>query len=326
MTAPRVRAVVVTWNGAHLLGPCLDSLLDQDLPPGTLEVVVVDNASTDGTAELVAGTYSEVRLVRNDRNKGFAGGVVDGLRDLDAPYAVLLNNDARFEPDAVRRLLDELEDPAHGGAGAATACILLERQGDGPAVLNSTGNMLSRWGSAHDRGFGDPATSADMEPEVFGFCGGAAMLRRTALVETGGFDPDLFLYYEDTDLSWRMRASGWTVRYVPAARAWHRHAASTGTTSSTFRYWNTRNSLVVGLRHLPWPVLLASTARQVLAFCAHGALALLGRGAPAAALARGRALRDAARCAPDALRVRRQVWRGRTARRRAIFRAALSRP
>ncbi|OLT55445.1 glycosyltransferase family 2 protein [Cellulosimicrobium sp. CUA-896] len=280
----RVRAVVVTWNGAHLLPPCLRSLLSQDLPGG-LEVVVVDNASTDGTATLLAESFPSVRVVNLRENTGFAGGVAAGTEDLlarevvpgqDVPeYVVLLNNDAWFEPGAVHRLVATADSAREAGerVGAVTAKVLLsEPDREGRKVLNSTGNILSPTGAATDRDFGVPVDQARPAREVFGLYGGACLIRTDALRDAGGFDARLFLYYEDTDLSWKLRERDWTVVYEGQAVAHHRHSASSGTASALFRYYNTRNSLVVATRHAPWGLVLRSLGRQLAGIVRHSAL------------------------------------------------------
>jgi N-acetylglucosaminyl-diphospho-decaprenol L-rhamnosyltransferase len=329
-----VRAVVVSWNGAHLLPKCLDSLLSQTVA-ADLEVVVVDNGSEDGTASMLAERYPGVIVVRSESNLGFAGGVDLGLAGFTGAFIALLNNDATFEVDAIAQMISVMEESGNERVGAVTAKILLAgpfrleqgfteataptgsfRREDGwlvPAapgshgairIVNSTGNVVTRRGTGADRDWlrteGDELPDAD----VFGFCGGAALLRNAALDEVGGFDRDLFLYYEDTDLSWRLRAGGWTVRYCEAAVAHHLHAASSDSASPLFRYYNTRNSLVVFARHAPVAAVVGSFARQ-LAGCA---LAVLRRSEPrevnlarirgltAFVLRLPRTLRERARC------------------------------
>ena len=322
------RVIVVNWNGAHLLPACLDSLLAQDLAPGDLEIVVVDNASTDSSVDLLAERYPEVRVIVTSTNLGFAGGVEAGLSGLDAEFAVLLNNDATFAPDAVRRLVEHLQDPRHAHVGAATAQILLVGESpDGRALVNSTGNILTRAGGAVDRDWLSPVGGGADDPsrapqDVFGFCGGAAALRTAALDDVGSFDSSLFLYYEDTDLSWRMRAGGWAIHYVASAVAHHLHAASSDSTSARFRYYNTRNSLRVYTRHAPALVVVASYARQTAGLLRH----VLRRDETAELLtARRTALVGALRALPEDLRTRRRVWSGRSRQRRAIYRAGVAR-
>jgi len=317
ITPALVRAVVVSWNGADLLPACLDSLLAQSVV-ADLEVVVVDNASEDGTAAMLAERYPEVIIVASETNLGFAGGADLGMAGFAGPFIALLNNDATFATDAIERMISVLEQPGNEKVGAVTAKILLAgtyrlergvteatapagsfRRDDGwlvptdphtPGairVVNSTGSVATRRGAGTDRDWLRCEGEESQDADVFGFCGGAALLRCLALHEVGGFDRELFLYYEDTDLSWRLRAGGWTIRYCESAVARHLHAASSDSASPLFRYYNTRNSLVVFARHAPIAVVAGSFCRQ-LAGCA---LASLRRSEPRlVTLARARGL------------------------------------
>lgn len=261
-SAAPVRVVVVNWNGAHLLPACLDSLNAQTCRDD-LEVVVVDNASTDASRD-VLGRYPSVRVLPSPRNVGFAGGVALGTAGFTGEFVVLLNTDATFAPDAVERLAAAARAPGAERVGAVTAKILLGAAGSpGPRLLNSTGNVVTRRGTGGDRDWRVPEGREATDPDVFGFCGGAALLRGDALRDVGGFDPSLFLYYEDTDVSWKLRSRGWTVRYEAGAVAHHLHAASSDAGSALFRFYNTRNSLVVFARHAPAAIVLGSFARQV---------------------------------------------------------------
>lgn len=311
-----VRAVVVTWNGAHLLGPCLRSLMAQEID-GELEVVVVDNGSQDDTLELLARDFGSVVVVEAGTNLGFAGGAALGVDGFAGDFVILLNNDAWFEPGAIAALIACARARGNERVGAVTAKILLASDGDGPTLVNSTGGTVTRAGAGADRDWRVPEGQESDDRDVFGFCGGAALLRRAALDEVGSFDPSLFLYYEDTDLSWRLRAAGWTIRYEPRAIAVHRHAASSGAGSALFRYYNTRNSLIVFGRHAPCRVVAASFVRQSAGLLR----VVLARGPhDADAAARGRALWHALRRAPLTLRERRVLWRQAPVRRAVVAR------
>ena len=332
----RVRAVVVSWNGAHLLPACLDSLLAQTVA-ADLEVVVVDNASQDGTAVTLADYYPAVIVVPSATNLGFAGGADLGVAGFTGEFIALLNNDATFAVDAIERMISVMKEPGGERVGAVTAKIMLAgtyrlergltrataptgsfQREDGwlvPAdpgspgaigVVNSTGSLVTRRGRGTDRDWLRAAGEESRDADVFGFCGGAALLRKAALDEVGGFDPELFLYYEDTDLSWRLRAGGWTVRYCRQAVTRHLHAASSDSTSPLFRYYNTRNSLVVFARHAPVEVVVGSFCRQLVGLVTAG----LRRTEPSAVTrARVRGLTAFVRRLPRTLRERGR-WRG----------------
>jgi GT2 family glycosyltransferase len=120
----------------------------------------------------------------------------------------------------------------------------------GVELLNSTGSQISRSGNGRDRSWLSPADTV-APPEVFGFCGGACALLRTAVEAVGGFDERLFLYYEDTDLSWRLRRLGWTIRYAADAIVRHQHSASSGIESTVFLRHNIRNRVLVTARNGP---------------------------------------------------------------------------
>ena len=121
---PRATIVIVNYNGAHLLPPCLDGVAAQDLPAEEFETVVVDNASVDGSTEMLAADYPWVRVIKSHENLGFAGGNNLALREVDTQYAVLLNNDAVPEPTWLRSLLAPFEAPGGERLGAVTGKVV----------------------------------------------------------------------------------------------------------------------------------------------------------------------------------------------------------
>lgn len=332
MTLASVSVVVVTWNGLGLTERCLDSLAAQETPGRAVEVVVVDNGSTDGTVEALRGRAG-VRVVALDRNTGFAGGVDAGIEATTGDVVVLLNNDATAEPGFLDRIAAPFDRPAVGGArlGAVTGRVLLRGRfrpaapgeaglvdhagrawvrtadADGRRLLNSTGNEVTRSGNGRDRGWladaGEPAPPA----RVFGFNGGCAALLRAAVQDVGPLDASLFMYYEDTEMSWRLRRRGWEVAYVHDAVTEHDHAGSSGAGSAFFQDHNERNRLVVALVHAPVAVVARAAARSV-------ARAVLGPDRRRRARVLGRALA----AAPAAVRRRRAVDRAATVPRAAV--------
>jgi hypothetical protein len=163
-------------------------------------------------------------------------------------------------------------------------------------------------GYGADRGLRAPADAFDEPDEVFGFSGGAAMLRTDALREVGGFPAPFFLYYEDTDTSWRLRRAGWSIRYEPTAVVHHRHSATADQTSATFAYWNERNRLLMHARNAPLGAAATVWARFVVTTGSLVTRRLIRRsGAPAHQQRVGlrlRVLAGALRLLPWALRSR----------------------
>jgi N-acetylglucosaminyl-diphospho-decaprenol L-rhamnosyltransferase len=314
----RVTVVIVTYNGAHLLPACLDALAGQTMDRRDFEVVVVDNGSSDGTVEVLAARYPWVRVIESERNLGFAGGNNLALRSTAAPYAVLLNNDARPAPDFLERILVPLDEPDAAQVAAVTGKLLFaDHDVDGRSVINSTGNVVARDGGGGDRDFGRVDDGATADQRVFGFSGGACALRVDAVRKVGSFDERLFLYYEDTDLSWRLRALGWEIWYEPTAVAWHLYAATSDHRSPLFTYQLFRNRLLVFTRHAPASVVARVIVRSMLAIPY-----LAAREAPdlAPTAVRLRALGAYLLRLPSALVERRRIWAGSVVSRAEVAR------
>ena len=385
LATPLVTVVIVNWNGARLLPDCLDALAKQDLPFGPspsgsdhrvrrgpddwYEVWMVDNASADDSVELVERDFPWVRVLRNARNDGFAGGNNVALREVRSEYVALCNSDARPAPDWLRNLLAPFSSPGQERLGATTAKILFlprflplaletdefvpggldgrslgvrmhrvlvdgqdvteevlwDRAAYGPEgvgdarfrwtrasgdllvpvdangrasvtltlrlaaerakpvrlrwpgglvelaagpepaevsaelplvpddggvglvdVINSVGSVVFTDGYGGDRAYQElDLGQFDRPEEVFAVCGAACAFRTEALAEAGFFDDDFFLYYEDTDLSWRLQRLGWRIRYEPTAVVRHIHAASSTEWSPLFTFHVDRNRLLM---------------------------------------------------------------------------------
>ncbi|WP_328606490.1 glycosyltransferase family 2 protein [Amycolatopsis sp. NBC_00345] len=235
--------VVVTWRGAAHVTACLDALAAQTRPHRTL---VIDNASDDGTAGLLAAHPSRPRVLRLHRNTGYAGAMATALKHVDTPLVAWLNDDAAPDPGWLAVLEDTLDEQPL--AAAVTSRLELA---DG--TTQSTGVRLTADG--HGADLTEPAD------EVFGFCGGAALLRADAVRAVGGVPASFFCYYEDTDTAWRLRLAGWHVVAAGRARVQHLHGASTRPGSPLFHRWNERNRLLMLLRCAPAGVAVRELAR-----------------------------------------------------------------
>jgi GT2 family glycosyltransferase len=250
---------VVTYNGGHLLPRCLDALLAQTAVDGRAELIVVDNASTDGTLRLLADRYPAVKVIASPTNLGFAGGVALALRHSTAPLAVLVNNDAVAAPGFLASILEPF---ANAEVGAVCGKVLLASD----QRINSVGAEVTRDGYGRDRGWLQPDDGRFDDPtEVFVGSGCALALRARAARQAGGVDEAYFLYYEDIDLTWRMRLSGWSVVTAPQAVVHHEHSATVGEGSPLHLYYSERNRLLTMVKDGSTTLAMRTLAIQLLA-------------------------------------------------------------
>jgi N-acetylglucosaminyl-diphospho-decaprenol L-rhamnosyltransferase len=213
---------IPNFNGGEHLARALESLRAQTTP---VEVVVVDNASSDGSDAMVAERFPEVRLLRLSENLGFGTALNRAVDAHPGDPIVLFNNDAEAEPRFVEALLDEL------GPGVDSVAGLLVQERD-PGLIDSAGVVADRTLMGFDYLHGEPLAAAATAPDPLGPTGGAALYRRDAFLAVGGFDERMFLYYEDLDLALRLAARGGRCRLAAEARALHAYSATLGAGSA----------------------------------------------------------------------------------------------
>jgi GT2 family glycosyltransferase len=215
----RVSVIIVNWNHGRFLADCLDALLAQDYP--SLEVIVVDNASADGSPGWIARQYPNIYLAAFDTNRGFSHALNHGIDRTDGAFVLSLNPDVVARPRFVSEMVQAINRDTRNGMAAPKLL-----RGDAATILDSTGLFVDRRRRPYDRGQGQlDQGQYDEQHCVFGACGAAALYRRTMLedVALGGefLDEDFFAYYEDADLAWRAQLRGWRCVYAPRAVALH---------------------------------------------------------------------------------------------------------
>jgi len=220
----KVSIGIVTWNSAGVIGRCLECVRGQRLP--SVDLLVIDNHSTDGTRTILAAATSGGERLFLDANMGFSAAHNRAIRETTGTYYLALNPDVFLSPDFLDRLLEVMEPD--GALGAATGKLLLA---DSPDRLDSTGIYMVPALRHLDRGQGElDAGQYGRQELVFGASGAAALYRRAMLddVAVGGevFDEDFFAYREDADLAWRAQLMGWRCAYVPDAVALHRRVVT----------------------------------------------------------------------------------------------------
>ncbi|MBN1433292.1 glycosyltransferase family 2 protein [Candidatus Fermentibacterales bacterium] len=265
-----VSAIVVNMNGGRMLLDCVRSLVSQSPPPD--EIIVVDNASSDGSDRLVQEEFPGIRLLGQRRNTGFAEGNNIGLMESRGDLIVLVNNDCVAEKGWLVSLRESVE---RDSVGAVASCMLSMSE---PGTVDAAGGSMDWLGFAWDRGKGSPV-SEFLEPCELAFpCGGAVMIRRSALPDPDRlFHEGLFAYQEDVELGFQLNRRGWKVVYDPGARIRHAHSATAGSGSFFKEHLCNRNRLIV-LRRQFHPGIFERLRRPILEWQALWIIASLARG------------------------------------------------
>ncbi len=239
---PRASIIIPNWNGAAHLPVCLASLRAQTVRD--FEILLVDNASTDPSMDLLARDFPEVRVLRLERNHGFAGACNVGLRAGQGGVLILLNNDTECAPDWLAEVLAAFE--RHPQAGSVASKMLLFDRRD---TLHAAGDFFRRDGTPGNRGVWQPDTGQFAEGPCFSANGGSAAYRRALLDDIGLLDEDFYFSCEDVDLGWRAQLRGWPAVYAPRAVVYHKLSATGG--GVTASYYNGRNFLYLLAKDVP---------------------------------------------------------------------------
>jgi GT2 family glycosyltransferase len=279
-----VSVVIINYNGLRNLGKILDGCLDSVLKTvyPSFEVLFVDNASSDGSAEYVQrqfGTNGKLRIIRNEKNLGFAEGNNRGIKQAKGKFIALLNSDTRV----TENWLTELVKAVHpSNVGAAQSKLL---QMDKPTLLDCAGGLLDFYGYHFERGQGETPSRYNRGGEIFYAKGASVIFKREALSKAGLFDPEVFMYFDEVDLCWRIWLSGYKVVYSPASTVYHASGSTAAKMQSQERlYFYARNHLMVLLKN--FGLMNAAKAVKVsLLFEVRNVGLLLARRKPLAGLA-----------------------------------------
>lgn len=282
MTVPDISVLIVSYNTRDRLRACLGSLREQ-AADATFEVILVDNASKDGSADMVAEEFPEVRLIRSETNLGFANANNRALPEAVGRYLALLNPDAVLSPGALARAVRHMEaEPAVGMGGGRLVGADGALQPSGRLFPSLTNEILVLSGLSHrfpssrffgrfDRTWADPMEAAEVDwvPGAF------AILPRTLAESIGFFDPRFFLYYEEVDLCRRIKNAGFAVKYWPDLCITHIGGESSKTVTqlsfsksgSQLTLWRMRSQL---LYYRKWHGLLGAWLAKAVEQTWHG--------------------------------------------------------
>ena len=223
-----ITVVIPNYNGMKYLPECMTSLCEGQENAPEYEVLIIDNASADGSVEYLEKEWCRksgvrVSLIPMSENTGFCHAVNLGIRKAQSPYVILLNNDTKVEQGFLRGLYNAIREDER--IFSVSAKMLMW---DKPELIDDAGDRYCALGWAYSRGKGRPADKYEKNVSVFSACGGAAIYRRSVFEEIGYFDENHFAYLEDLDIGYRARIYGYENRYEPAAAVLHYGSASTG--------------------------------------------------------------------------------------------------
>jgi len=299
----KLTVIIPTVKADHALDECLASLLAQTFTD--FEIVVVKNGPARGA------TLPDVRVIENEENAGYGVAVNQGVRASTGDMILALNDDTVLDSRCLEKLVAAME--ARYEIGMCAPQIRLFDTGN----IDSAGLLIARDGTSKQRFHGQPATSAPRTSHALLPSGCAALYRRAMLDEIGLFDPDFFLYCEDTDLGLRARWKAWECMYVPDAIVEHRYSHSSTGASALKAYYVERNRILVVIRNFPLRALLAAPFHSLVRYFWHWNLKRQGKGLASTyngdesiASILFRAWRDALRRLPAAWRERRAIQKG----------------
>lgn len=273
-TAPLVSVVIPNWNGIRHLPPCLDALRVQTYR--SYEMIVVDNASSDGSQTLISDMYPDVCQIALAENRGFTGACNAGIAAARGQIIALLNNDTEATTGWLQEIVAAFT--RHPEAGMIASKMLLFDRRD---TLHTAGDFYRVDGMPGNRGVWQKDGEAYQdEVYVFSACGGAAAYRRAMLDEIGLLDDDFFFSCEDIDLGWRAQLAGWKCVYAPKAVVYH-HLAATGG-GATASFYDGRNTIWVIAKDYPGPLLRKYWGRVIIAQMQRARAALKARRGEAA--------------------------------------------
>ena len=280
MTDGKFSVVIPNWNGRQFLKTCLNSLRAQTYDD--VEIIVVDNGSSDGSRTFIAEFYPEVRLIALKQNRGFTGACNLGMEAATGENIALLNNDTELDRGWARSIVDAFRRRPEVGIIASKMLLFDQRD-----HFHTAGDFFHIDGSAGNRGaWQKDVGQFDREEYVFGACGGSAAYRRSMLDQIGLLDDDFFFLLEDVDLSWRAQLAGYKVLYLPGAVVYH-HLSATGG-GVTASYHDGRNGIWLLAKNMPGGLVRRygwRIARRQLSLAAEALMAW--RGAEARARLRG---------------------------------------
>lgn len=241
----KVTIVIPNYNGKHFMEPCLSSLSEQTYKD--FHILVVDNASSDGSIEYMEENYPDIELIKLQKNYGFSKAVNIGIQHSRTPYVILLNNDTTVDTRYVEEMVKAIEKSPKIFSVSSKMIQMYH-----PELIDSAGDLYTLLGWGVCRGCGRPVSNYQKYDEIFTACAGAAIYRRSVFDEIGYFDENHFAYLEDIDIGYRARIYGYYNMYCPTALVYHVGSGTSGSKYNSFKVkLAARNNLYLNYKNMP---------------------------------------------------------------------------
>lgn len=241
----KVTIVIPNYNGKHFMEPCLSSLSEQTYK--NFHILVVDNASSDGSIEYMEENYPDIELIKLQKNFGFSKAVNIGIQHSRTPYVILLNNDTTVDTRYVEEMVKAIEKSSKIFSVSSKMIQMYH-----PELIDSAGDLYTLLGWGVCRGCGRPVSNYTKYDEIFTACAGAAIYRRSVFDEIGYFDENHFAYLEDIDIGYRARIYGYYNMYCPTALVYHVGSGTSGSKYNSFKVkLAARNNLYLNYKNMP---------------------------------------------------------------------------
>ena len=241
----KVTIIIPNYNGKHFMEPCLASLKEQTCQD--YKVLVIDNASTDGSLEYMKEHYPKIEVIALDKNYGFSKAVNVGIQHSTTPYVILLNNDTTVDPHYVEEMVKAIERSPRIFSVSSKMIQMYH-----PELIDSAGDLYTLLGWGVCRGTGRPVSNYTEADEIFTACAGAAIYRRSAFSKIGYFDENHFAYLEDIDVGYRAKIYGYKNTYCPTALVYHVGSGTSGSKYNSFKVkLSARNNIYLNYKNMP---------------------------------------------------------------------------
>ena len=241
----KVTIIIPNYNGKHFMEPCLKSLSRQTCKD--FKILVVDNASSDGSLEYMSQYYPEIEVIALKKNYGFSKAVNVGIGHSRTPYVILLNNDTTVDPHYVEEMIRAIEKSPKIFSVSSKMIQMYH-----PDLIDSAGDLYTLMGWGVCRGTGRPVSNYTNPDKIFTACAGAAIYRRSVFSKIGLFDENHFAYLEDIDVGYRARIYGYLNTYCPTALVYHVGSGTSGSKYNSFKVkLSARNNIYLNYKNMP---------------------------------------------------------------------------